>query len=547
MSTSRTGLLGEAGEWLLLFTVAGQTFRFATAPVEVVDGSHTHRFAEGLSELRQALASDGSSTSSIRVEVVAGESWDEIVANFASIERSRCELRRFFDGQQLSQTRLVLAGFVRGFAYGEEDQPISFSIVRDVRIYSRMLPTAGMLADRTTWPVRLTGGWTIDESIIGSSYPLVIGFPGAFGATGEECVYEGLLVEVGGTPARLSRVLIAGHRVQATVIHLCDFTDDINPAFDDRPVLETTDRVGRTISYVEVGTGLPSPDPRRVYYVGHTLATGGGLLNPRTGGVLRGAGDVLEWLLEVWTDIKVDSARFAAVKPRLNRYKIDTYVSEPTSPLDLIDKFLGFLPVTPRTGEDGLYYYLRPLDATSIDAVAHLSADAGQVDRATLIQSASDQIVNEVTVEFAPIELTGRYLGRITISADNGVRVDELDPRLTTDSRILGNYRAKLSQGLYGRQPITISLDDVFDEATAVLVAQDIIAEQALPRRFVDYRGGTELEAFDPGNLITMTDSTVRLDLEVALVLDLTVGGADVLLHLELLDDPTTLRRFVTS
>ena len=35
--SSRTALLGLQGEWLLLLTVSGQTFHFATAPVEVED------------------------------------------------------------------------------------------------------------------------------------------------------------------------------------------------------------------------------------------------------------------------------------------------------------------------------------------------------------------------------------------------------------------------------------------------------------------------------------------------------------------------------
>ena len=86
MST-RTDLLGEDGEWLLLLTVAGQTFRFATAPVTVVDGPNLLRFAEGMSELVSGLASSGSADSSIPVEVLAGESWDEIIGNFAFIER----------------------------------------------------------------------------------------------------------------------------------------------------------------------------------------------------------------------------------------------------------------------------------------------------------------------------------------------------------------------------------------------------------------------------------------------------------------------------
>lgn len=542
--SSRTDLLGLEGEWLLLLTVSGQTFRFATIPVEVEDRGRVLRFDEGLGDLQQGVSGDGSPTSSISVEVIAGEAWAAIVANFATFERSTAELRRWFPGQTLTQTRLILSGLTQGLAYGEPDQAVSFSITRDIRTQSRTLPSAGMVVDESTWPVR-AAPWAPDESILGAPYPIVIGYPGATSG-GATYVYEGLLFEVGGTPARLSRVMVAGHQVVATSVLLADLTDELNPATDTRTVLEVQDLVGRTISYVEVGPNLPTPDPGRIYYIGHDLATGGGLRNPRKlvqNEPLRGAADVIEWLITTWTDVRFDAARFAAVKDRLNLYKIDTWWNDPSNPMDLVDKLVAWLPVEPKTGEDGLYYYLRPTEGRPIEASAHLDADVGEVDRVSLIQMASDEIVNEVTIEYQP-KLAGRYARRVTVSADTGVRVDELDPALGDDVRIQGSYRAKLSQQIYGRQPVTLALDDVWDTSTAVLVAQDILAQQALPRRYVDYEGPPNLEALEAGTLITINDSTVGLQQQLALLFDLTVGGDTVTLHLELIDDPTITTRF---
>ena len=112
--------------------------------------------------------------------------------------------------------------------------------------------------------------------------------------------------------------------------------------------------------------------------------------------------------------------------------------------------------------------------------------------------------------------------------------------------RITGGYRSALSQAIYGRQSIEITADAVWDDATATLIGQDIIAEQALPRRFVDYSGGTDLEAFNIGDIVILNDSEVFLFDVVAQILDITVGGPDITLAFELFDDPVVSDRLAS-
>ena len=111
---------------------------------------------------------------------------------------------------------------------------------------------------------------------------------------------------------------------------------------------------------------------------------------------------------------------------------------------------------------------------------------------------------------------------------------------------MIGGYRAALSQSIYGRQPLELAADAVWDPATAVLIAQDIIAAQALPRRYVEYSGGSDLESFEIGDVIVLNDSSVQLLDVVAQVLDVTFGGADVVLSLELFDDPVVSDRLAS-
>ncbi len=546
LQATRPQIEGLQGEWILEVTISGSPFRFGTISVEVEqDVGADIKFFEGLSPITLGLSSQGSPDFSVPISLDAGESWAAIVASYNTFERAPAVLRRIFEGQTLEETRVVIQGTVEGLAYGEENGEISFNIVRRARTQSRMFPSPGMTVDLTTWPVRV--GFQLDPTIIGTSYPIVIGAPGTrpAGAAGSipRPGNEALLVEEGNPD---SRMLIAGHKVAATSVTIFDFTEDGTVPVSIHPILTVEDGVGRTVSMVDMQASGITIEFGRLYFVGWLIEDGGGLPNPKGGGVLRGAGDLIEWVIQTWTDIRIDAARFGGIRERLNAYKIDTYLNVPIDPMAWLNsEIIPLLPIEPRQGEEGLYWYMRRWDATSSDAVARLDADLGQVQRESLVTTESAQVVNEVTVRFGPDRATGRFALMVVVGADDQTRSnDEIESGLvTTDSRMLGGYRAQLSQSIYGRQSLEVEAASVWDIATAALIGQDIIAEQSLPRRFVDYSGGTDLEAFDIGQILILNDSAVQLLDVIVQVLDITVGGPDIILHLELFDDPVLSER----
>jgi hypothetical protein len=541
--TGRAELLGKRGEWLLDVVVDGRTFRFSTSPVEVItaDGD-VLSYRDGLRDLEESVALDGSADLAVAVTIDASDAWDELVAAFAGIERSPATLRRWFDGQLFEQARVHLDGQVDGFAYGDRLEPVSFQVLRRARVQSRRLPTPAMVVDDATWPVR--PGYSIDTRRRGAYYPIVIGAPGT-GSGSPAPATEGLFVEHGGgaTP----RLLVAGHRVRATQVRVYDFTDDGTPVATTLGVETMQDLTGRTISYVNMGAFGGTVDIGRDYYIGWSVADGGGYVSPTTGGLLRGGGDIIEWALRTFTDIQLDAARFAGSRHRLNSYLFDTFINEPIDPLDwLQSEVLPVLPVEPRQGERGLYYFVRRWDATAADAVARLDADLRHVQRESDIESRSEELVNEVAVQYGPNRQSGLFRSRDVVGAFGGRRglEDEFEPGLVEeDPRFLGSYRAALSQRRYGRQPLVVELNSVWDTATAVRHAQDIIAAQALPRRFVTYSAQTEYESLEPGDVVILNDSSVRIIDAIALVVDVVVGGPEVVLELEILDDPAQAQR----
>lgn len=540
---TRRSLLGLQGEWLVEIFISGSPFRFGTAPVDVTKANgDVVRFFEGLDEQTLSASSEGSPDFSIAIAIDAGDEWAKIIGRAGVIERAPATLRRYFDGQILEESRLVLEGTVENFAYGEANERIQFDIVRRARTASRMLPSPGMVVDATTWPVQPL--WDFDEKIIGSFYPIIIGNPG--GAPTVVAATEALLVETR-TANSDERLLIAGHKVSASTVTIFDYTDSAAGAIPSASISVSTqtDKVGREISYCQMsGSGI-TVDPGRVFYVGWP-AGGGGLLNTNGAGALRGAGDVIAWIIQTWTDIPIDGARFAGVRELLNAYKIDSYINEPVDPMAWLNaEVFPLLPVEPRQGEDGIWWYMRRWSATASDATARLDADDGNIQRETLITTASSQVINEVTVGYGPDRDSGRHHFRVIVGAHNQTRPnDEIEAGLvTTDDRMVGGYFAALSQSIYGRQSMEIAANSVWDPATAVLIAQDIIAAQALPRRFVEYSGGSDLEAFDIGDVIILNDTSVQLLDVVAQVLDVTFGGANVVLSLEIFDDPVVSDR----
>lgn len=546
--TGRAELLDRRAEWLLEMTVNGRPFRFATAPVTVtrIDGTEVE-FREGLANLEGSVIADGATDRSVSIQLDASESWDELVARFLSIERSPVIVRRWFEGQLLERARILIEGRVDGLRYGERLTPIRFSVLRQVRTDSRMFPTPAMVIDDTTWPVR--AGYTTDSRLIGVHYPVIIGAPGTDpGGGAARPATEGMMVELHASNTD-ELLLIAGHRVLATSVRVLDFTDSGSPAFSALSVSEAVDGVGRTVSVVDMAGFSGTVDSGRDYYIGWSVSNGGGLVSPITGGLMRGGGDIAEWALRTFTNIKIDSGRFAAVRERLNAYLFDTHVNEPVDPLDWLNsEILSVLPVEPRQGEDGLYFYVRRWEATASDAIARLDADIGQIELASDVETRSESVVNEVTVKYGPNRASGRFRFRTIVGPTprrrSRVLGDEFQAGLPEDDpRIVGSYRAALSQEKYGRQPIEIELNSVWDPATAIKHAQDILAAQALPRRFVAYTAQTDLEALDVGDVVVLNDSAVKLFEVVALVVDVVIGGPEVQLEFEILDDPVLIER----
>jgi len=530
---------GEAqrkGVWLLDLEIAGELRRYATEAQTVVNNAgQSLLYLGGLADPTITKAQQGLAEASVGLELVTADDWARIEADGHTLERGRGILRRWHEGQTLERAEVYLSGLVSGASYGEAQEPLAFTLSRESSAESIELLDPQAIISEDTWPVRL--GYATEEGVIGTAYPLIIGCPGNYPSGTPRPAVPALMVEgAAGTVA--SRVLVSLGAIDAQQVRLH------NTSTGDEGTTGTIgalDRLGRGVTLTDFTGTTVLGGLSDEYWIGlqDDATFGGGIQNPyEAGRPLRGAGDVIRYVLQTYTTIPVDSGRMAANLAELNRYQIDTWLNVPTNALEwLQSEVFDWLPVQVLESSFGLYVRPYRFDQTRADVVAWLSADRRDIERQGSLERLNQAIHNEITVRYRPANGPGAaWYSSVTITAKAG-QLSVTDAE-TDDPRILGSYLAQRSQTVYGVRPLIIDLPQTWDDTTAELVARDRLNRHAWHKRTATYQGGSELEAIEPGACIAVTDSAVHLNEALALVVDVEATSAGCLLSLVLLDNP---------
>ena len=533
------GRTDDPGIWLLDIEVGGHVYRYATEAVEVEDvQGREHVYLEGLSEPSVPFGSVlGVGDASVAVELVTEVDWALLVERGHALERCSATLRRWYPGRTLDRAKVVIRGLTEAPSHGAQGEALTLSIVRSMREQTASVPPPQAVVDATTWPV--TALHAIPDNIIGATYTLVIGYPGDDGSALPVCVVPVPQAEwVAGTLT--NKVIWLGDSVGTSVRLQRTPSAGGSPVESTVTIAAMDDLLGREVAYVLVA----ADDVDAEYRIGFRSAStwGGGI--DYQGSTLRGAGDVIEWVLGQYDGL-VDWGRLAAVKAYLNAWKIDTYINAGVNLWSWLEsEVLPLLPVEMREGSLGVYPAVIRYDLTARDAVAHLDATegSGRVQRESPVTTLAD-IANEITVEFRPGGESGStWLARRVLSAEAGFLSGD-DATDTTDDRVLASRLCGESQKRYGVRSIRIQAGAVWDTTTALLVAQHIAARQAWPRRVVRYSGTASLEEIEIGDCVTLTDPELHLDAAVAIVADTFPEPTGASVDIILLDHPTTRAR----
>lgn len=544
--------LDEGPVWLLDIDLGGQVYRVAERRVEVsTTAGHTYVYESGLEPLVVTLSDEP--VVDVQVVVLTGADWALQVARGARLDRQPATLRRWWPGQVLEACRVIVEGRTVGPEYGAPGEPLELTVTRDPLDESGMLLDALAVVDVETWPDDHDNSpppnLTRDEQHEGRQYPLVLGYPGHNDGSPPHGAVPGLLVSSNESSWDASKVLIADRPIQASQARVLNW--GVRDS-DTRDVLTTEDALGREVSYITFTAGTPSASTLTQLqhgdevWVGFSADTtyGGGIYGLDGSSVLRGAGDVIEWMLTRHTTMRVDTGRMRAEADALNRYLVDTYIDERIRAWEwLANELLPLVPAVIRQGQEGIYMSAVRWDATALDAVAHLSADRGDMHRSGPLRALRQPIYNEIELRYRGAMNGTTWWSRVAISAEHKVRTHRIQ---ATDDRVHGSYLCRLSQSTYGLRPKTMEALWVWDNLTAGHIVADMAARYALPKRTARYVGGPALESIEPWSVVTVSDEEVHLDGAVALVQQQTLQSSGVVLDLIILDHPAqTVRSIV--
>ena len=555
--------------WIVEVSLYGRPARFATERLEIeTDSGEVVVCREGLEDFQLTIGSGDVAELSAAVSIAADDlegvagpldqigGWAGLYAAGYDLERQPAILYRWKPGTTFERARVVLRGIVQELSIGGPLEPLEFTVARAPSRESRTLIAADAKVDLDTWPVRAS--YEVDENILGAWYPLVIGYPGgnAIGLVVEQRPRTpGLLVENADSPtptARESRLLVAGHRVDAdeVLVHRIE-TGNVSPN-ESRPVFEVDDGLGRTVSVVDFDGSSLDHELGDQFYVSWSPAVGdgGGLPRLDGSGPVRGLGEVIRRLLEEFSDLDVDGPAMESESVYLDRFKIDTFLNEP--PPDawswIQSELLQLVPVKILEGPNGIWIRLMRYDATARDAGLFVDGDDPRVSRRSRLTSTGwDQVANEIRIDFGANRNAPNFVAHRVVTGRDEVpsqsffdfRCGVSRRRLTRDGRPESGIRELVLGG-------GAHLEDV---ATVDAILRLKAAELAIPHKRASWSLPEGLEdSIRPADVVLVRDTEVGIPVpRAALVDDVTIGGGEVVANLIVLEDPARIERTFRS
>jgi hypothetical protein len=543
--------LSRPAHWLLDLEVGGTVYRFADTDLEVDEGSLTHLYASGLSDLEITIG-EGPTVTRFEIEPYAGGvSWALLVARGASLSAATVTIRRWCEGQDRAAALVVVRGRLVSPEYGADDEPLSGGVDSTRWDSTGTVPSSTAVIDPTTWPITTTPyALAVDPDALGAVYPRPYGYPGretsllwgSIPLDSQACpAYIG---EYGGGAHTYdsSQLVIADKPIGATTVKLldatCGYSRDGTTTSETVAVSTAIDLRGREVAVIKASdlTGNVHIVPGNEYW--YTIPSDGlgGVLDPETGLVMRRAGAIIEDLLKD-AGVPYDRGRFAAARAQLDRIELDFCLKEAVRPEDWVPDALGSLvPILRREGPEGLWYELWRYDAAPADAEAHLVGDDTVVRTTPLRWGDASEVENDFTL---------KYLKTRTDFAKSIRLVGSETP--DTAAKEQGSLICGVSQATYGRREVVLESELLGEDAAAALVLQIRAQWKAFTRRICVVQGGPELGTLGPNTVVTYTEAGLHLDRALALVKEITLRLETTALLLELLDRPDRRGRAATA
>jgi len=533
--------------YCLDLTFGGVEYHLATEPIDIVRDGRVLHYADGLSDpdyleesTREGMAEGNSVPLAVYLDgvniadqVARGHRLEAVAGHLFFVFVNRSTGRA---GQTYAERFALLTGRLSQPVYADpERDPGYLSFTLDDNPgddVSLLLDTAATITDAT---------WSgAPSTSAGKVYPVVIGTPGVFrkasGAAGTTSGSPAYPVEVSGS--NYTKLLIAGHEVLATTVTVFDDAGD-EQSFT---VSHETDGLGRLVAVLDISSHGHISAKSSQYWV--LWNGGGGIRSPFASSAMSGLGDVCAWAL-LRTSLRVDVEKWIAEAGILNRIQIDTYITEPSlSPWSFVARLLDPLLVEVRSGPLGLYPLGRVLDTAMAEGLA-LITEGPEFEPIGPVtgQTQLGEVTNEVTIKFAPRASTGDYKRRLTLTPD----ADTSDPEQFADEyAIISANRWSTDPAAPIIQAETITLEHVYDDTTAALIARERVRTKGLGYSERPYLAVARLGYLMPGDQFRL-DSESLGRVFLATVLSKRWTGYAWALSLALDDDPVRISSLKAS
>ena len=491
--------------WLLDLTFAGKVFRFSSEPLDLSkDDGSIISYMGGLDDPGYTESLDRFSHSIdqqvISLELDMGVDVAQLIQKGHTFGGNSAELSCVLvqNGviQQTYEGRLVaLVGNVSEPQYGFPDQPsgyITCSIESTVAEDGGQFLPASACISVDTFPDVATAGKEVHE---GKPYPLVFGTPGVYkNSAGTDKKTSGspaYIVDINTSTEKATKLLIAGHHVNAATVTVFDSKSQASFT-----VTNTTDALGQQVATVAI-SGTTIDRTEREFWIGWN--DGGGIKNPQsTSEELTGLGDVIRWALR-YSTLDVDSGSFAASSDFLNRFKLDGYISDPTTTVwEWVSSISKMFPVTIRRGPDGVYPIIHDVRASPDSGLKITASPEFQQLSLVQVEGKLENIFNSIRIGYAMRAKEGSP----KIYAVIGTKA-------TGDPSSFSTTTTKQSISRYGVRYRSFDSAYIYDRSTAQKVIRYMADIEALPSRTVDYRAAPRFASISLGDIITLTDSSL--------------------------------------
>lgn len=496
------GTIGRAvtrsrvSSWLLDLHLGDRAMRFGTRAASVSSRVAAARvlYVPSLDALSWEVGQD---SASLRVMASTPSDWALARKRYNSLRGWRAVLRLWFDDQELENAYVALQGLVTSATYGDPEDPfaLQLDIDRNPPELSREMLSPTARLDKTTF-----SGLLGDIPEGGFYYPLVIGHPGSPRGPGGLPSPATPALPLNYTLTR--RMLIAGHRVEASRVWLFNLTEG---EVKDLPVSHGVDDLGQEFAYIDLlGVPIFTFDSEHEYAVGWDRQWGGGLMH--RGRVVAGLGDLLEWGSDTYSLVQHDAGEMSARRTALNRFRVDTVINEQIKWTEWLESnVLSLFEIEEVQGQHGAYYEEIRHKAHQRHVVGKLNTDIGgsgyRVHRISGIREDDEEIINVFTFAYLPFAASHtEYVEVVTVNPPRGTA-------LVATIETLVSPLCRLSEQLFGRREGTWETGISSDPATLRAIALSKAERHAIPKLIVSYKGGLDLLSLRKNDVVELYDT----------------------------------------